>query len=171
MLTSRLGDTSFGQFSELERDAMRVSYILSRSMAGFQRTSTRCFSHLQGFIGRVEGDIDDIHGKLAHHLQDRITAARMVPIARLYLRLSSRRSRRGTLRQHVELVSPEVKPSRQTISFSKSLIPVHLVRNSVATASAKRRPHRRRQVSHRQYHVRAYQRTIIYIGVEDDGGG
>ena len=33
-------------------------------------------SQLNGFIGRVEGDIDEFT-KLAHHLQDEITAARM----------------------------------------------------------------------------------------------
>ena len=44
-------------------------------------------SQMGGFIGRVESDIDQFT-KLAHHLQDEITAARMVPIGTLYSRLS-----------------------------------------------------------------------------------
>src|SRR5260370_6817710 len=89
MLTSAAaGDTSFwSEFSELEMDRYDDFNILSRSMAEISADVNEVLSQLQGFIGRVEGDIDEFT-KLAHHLQDEITAARMVPIGTLYSRLS-----------------------------------------------------------------------------------
>ena len=74
------GDTSFwSDFSELEMDRYDDFNILSRSMAEISADVNEVLSQLEGFIGRVEGDIDEFT-KLAHHLQDEITAARMVPI-------------------------------------------------------------------------------------------
>src|SRR5260370_24303495 len=89
MLTSAAaGDTSFwSEFSELEMDRYDDFNILSRSMAEISADVNEVLSQLEGFIGRVEGDIDEFT-KLAHHLQDEITAARMVPIATLYSRMS-----------------------------------------------------------------------------------
>ena len=82
------GDTSFwSDFSELEMDRYDDFNILSRSMAEISADVNEVLSQLEGFIGRVEGDIDEFT-KLAHHLQDEITAARMVPIGTLYSRLS-----------------------------------------------------------------------------------
>src|SRR5256884_3131946 len=81
MLTSAAGgDKSFwSEFSELEMDRYDDFNILSRSMAEISADVNEVLSQLEGFIGRVEGDIDEFT-KLAHHLQDEITAARMVPI-------------------------------------------------------------------------------------------
>src|SRR5947207_7468730 len=75
MLTSvAAGDKSFwSEFSELEMDRYDDFNILSRSMAEISADVNELLSQLQGFIGRVEGDIDEFT-KLAHHLQDEITA-------------------------------------------------------------------------------------------------
>src|SRR5258705_6913725 len=82
------GDTSFwNDFSELEMDRYDDVNILSRSMTEISADVNEVLSQMGGFIGRVEGDIDEFT-KLAHHLQDEITAARMVPIGTLYSRLS-----------------------------------------------------------------------------------
>src|SRR5438874_1707666 len=81
-------DTSFwSEFSELEMDRYDDVNILSRSMAEISADVNEVLSQLEAFIGRVEGDIDEFT-KLAHHLQDEITAARMVPIGTLYSRFS-----------------------------------------------------------------------------------
>src|SRR6266481_4888893 len=89
MLTSAAaGESSFwSEFSELEMDRYDDFNILSRSMAEISADVNEVLSQLEGFIGRDEGDIDEFT-KLAHHLQDEITAARMVPIGTLYSRLS-----------------------------------------------------------------------------------
>src|SRR5215470_3686510 len=82
------GETSFwSEFSELEMDRYDDFNILSRSMVEISADVNEVLSQLEGFIGRVESDIDEFT-KLAHHLQDEITAARMVPIGTLYSRLS-----------------------------------------------------------------------------------
>src|SRR5258706_20254 len=89
MLTSAAaGDSSFlSEFSELEMDRYDDVNILSRSMTEISADVNEVLTQLGGFIGRVEGDIDEFT-KLAHHLQDEITAAPMVPIRKLYSRLS-----------------------------------------------------------------------------------
>src|SRR6202008_839648 len=89
MLTSAAaGDTSFwSEFSELEMDRYDDFNILSRSMTEISADVNEVLSQLEGFIGRVEGDIDEFT-KLAHHLQDEFTAARMVPIGTLFARLA-----------------------------------------------------------------------------------
>src|SRR5262249_8374242 len=82
------GDSSvWSEFSELEMDRYDDFNILSRSMAEISADVNEVLSQLTAFIGRVEGDIDEFT-KLAHHLQDEFTAARMVPIGTLYSRLS-----------------------------------------------------------------------------------
>ena len=82
------GRTSYlDEFSELEMDRYDDFNILSRSMTEISADVNEVLSQLEGFIGRVEGDIDEFT-KLAHHLQDEITAARMVPIGTLYSLLS-----------------------------------------------------------------------------------
>src|SRR5437016_13354042 len=86
--SATVGETSlWSEFSELEMDRYDDVNILSRSMAEISADVNEVLSQLGGFIGRVEGDIDEF-SKLAHHLQDEITAARMVPIGTLYSRLS-----------------------------------------------------------------------------------
>src|ERR1700676_2103140 len=61
MLTSvAAGDTSvWSEFSELEMDRYDDFNILSRSMAEISADVNEVLSQLQGFIGRVEGDIDE----------------------------------------------------------------------------------------------------------------
>ena len=84
---SRGYDPALTEFSELEMDLYDDFSILSRSMSEISADVNEVLSQLEGFIGRVEGDIDEFT-KLAHHLQDEITAARMVPIGTLYSLLS-----------------------------------------------------------------------------------
>ncbi|HZC66478.1 MAG TPA: response regulator [Candidatus Dormibacteraeota bacterium] len=169
------GDNSFfSEFSELEMDRYDDFSILSRSMAEISADVSEVLSQLQGFIGRVEGDIDEFT-KLAHHLQDEFTAARMVPIGTLYSRLSRAvRDAAKSSGKHVEL-----DPTGSETELDNNIIQqisdplVHLVRNSVAhgierpddrAAAGKPRTGR---VSLRAYH----RGNHIYIEVEDDGRG
>ncbi len=176
MLTSAAaGDTSFwSEFSDLEMDRYDDFNILSRSMAEISADVNEVLSQLQGFIGRVEGDIDEFT-KLAHHLQDEITAARMVPIGTLYSRLSRAvRDAANSTGKHVELdlSGSETELDNNIIQQISDPL-VHLVRNSVAhgieqsadrTAAGKS--------SSGNIMLRAYHRgNHIYIEVEDDGGG
>src|SRR5947199_7421279 len=107
--------------------------ILSRSMAEISADVNEVLSQLEGFIGRVEGDIYEFT-KLAHHLQDEITAARMVPIGTLYSRLS--RAVRDAAKSTGKLVELDLSGSETELDnniiqqISDPL--VHLVRNSVA---------------------------------------
>jgi len=90
-------------------------------------------SQLEGYVGRVEGDIDEFT-KLAHHLQDEITAARMVPIGRLYSLLSRAvRDARSPRKKQVELdfSGSETELDNNIIQQISDPL-VHLVRNSVA---------------------------------------
>ena len=176
MLTSAAaGDTSFwSEFSELEMDRYDDVNILSRSMAEISADVNEVLSQLGGFIGRVEGDIDEFT-KLAHHLQDEITAARMVPIGTLYSRLSravrDAASSTGKLVE-LDLLGSETELDNNIIQQISDPL-VHLVRNSVAhgielpdgrTIAGKPETGR---VSLRAYH----RGNHIYIEVEDDGRG
>jgi len=176
MLTSAAaGESSFwSEFSELEMDRYDDFNILSRSMAEISADVNEVLSQLEGFIGRVEGDIDEFT-KLAHHLQDEITAARMVPIGTLYSRLS--RAVRDAAKSTGKLVELDLSGSETELDnniiqqISDPL--VHLVRNSVAhgieagsdrTAAGK--------LAAGNITLRAYHRgNHIYIEVEDDGRG
>ena len=176
MLTSAAaGDTSFwSEFSELEMDRYDDVNILSRSMTEISADVNEVLSQLNGFIGRVEGDIDEFT-KLAHHLQDEITAARMVPIGTLYSRLS--RAVRDAANSTGKLVELDLSGSETELDnniiqqISDPL--VHLVRNSVAHGielpdgrSLAGKPESGRVT------LRAYHRgNHIYIEVEDDGRG
>jgi len=176
MLTSAAaGDTSFwSEFSELEMDRYDDVNILSRSMTEISADVNEVLSQLNGFIGRVEGDIDEFT-KLAHHLQDEITAARMVPIGTLYSRLS--RAVRDAANSTGKLVELDLSGSETELDnniiqqISDPL--VHLVRNSVAHGielpdgrSLANKPETGRVT------LRAYHRgNHIYIEVEDDGRG
>jgi chemosensory pili system protein ChpA (sensor histidine kinase/response regulator) len=176
MLTNAAaGESSFwSEFSELEMDRYDDFNILSRSMAEISADVNEVLSQLEGFIGRVEGDIDEFT-KLAHYLQDEITAARMVPIGTLYSRLS--RAVRDAAKSTGKLVELDLSGSETELDnniiqqISDPL--VHLVRNSVAhgielrsdrTAAGK--------PAAGNITVRAYHRgNHIYIEVEDDGRG
>src|SRR6267378_5358516 len=176
MLTSAAaGDTSFwSEFSELEMDRYDDFNILSRSMAEISADVNEVLSQLEGFIGRVEGDIDEFT-KLAHHLRDEITAARMVPIGTLYSRLSRAvRDAANSTGKHVEmdLSGSETELDNNIIQQISDPL-VHLVRNSVAHGiedSADRRAAGKSEAG--KVSLRAYHRgNHIYIEVEDDGGG
>lgn len=169
------GDTSFwSDFSELEMDRYDDFNILSRSMAEISADVNEVLSQLEGFIGRVEGDIDEFT-KLAHHLQDEITAARMVPIGTLYSRLS--RAVRDASKSAGKLVDLDLSGSETELDnniiqqISDPL--VHLVRNSVAHGIE--RPEDRTVAGKPELgkvSLRAYHRgNHIYIEVEDDGQG
>jgi chemosensory pili system protein ChpA (sensor histidine kinase/response regulator) len=176
MLTSAAaGDTSFwSEFSELEMDRYDDVNILSRSMAEISADVNEVLSQLGGFIGRVEGDIDEFT-KLAHHLQDEITAARMVPIGTLYSRLS--RAVRDAAKSTGKLVELDLSGSETELDnniiqqISDPL--VHLVRNSVAHGIEL--PEGRSvagKADTGRVTLRAYHRgNHIYIEVEDDGRG
>jgi chemosensory pili system protein ChpA (sensor histidine kinase/response regulator) len=176
MLTSAAaGDTSFwSEFSELEMDRYDDFNILSRSMAEISADVNEVLTQLEGFIGRVEGDIDEFT-KLAHHLQDEFTAARMVPIGTLYSRLSRavRDAAKSAGKQvELDLSGSETELDNNIIQQISDPL-VHLVRNSVAhgvehadARSAAGKPEIGR-VSLRAYH----RGNHIYVEVEDDGGG
>lgn len=175
LTSAAAGDTSFwSEFSELEMDRYDDFNILSRSMAEISADVNEVLSQLQGFIVRVEGDIDEFT-KLAHHLQDEFTAARMVPIGTLYSRLS--RAVRDAAKSANKLV--ELGLTGNETELDNNIIQqisdplVHLVRNSVA--------HGVEQPSDRvaagkpetgKVSLRAYHRgNHIYVEVEDDGRG
>lgn len=169
------GDTSFwSEFSELEMDRYDDVNILSRSMAEISADVNEVLSQLESFIGRVEGDIDEF-SKLAHHLQDEITAARMVPIGTLYSRLS--RAVRDAAKSAGKVVELDFSGSETELDnniiqqISDPL--VHLVRNSVAHGveiPADRAKAGKPETGRVQ--LRAYHRgNHIYIEVEDDGRG
>ena len=176
MITSAAaGDTSFwSDFSELEMDRYDDFNILSRSMAEISADVNEVLSQMGGFIGRVEGDIDEFT-KLAHHLQDEITAARMVPIGTLYSRLSRavRDAANSTGKQvELDLSGSETELDNNIIQQISDPL-VHLVRNSVAHGIET--PEKRREAGKAEIGrvtLRAYHRgNHIYIEVEDDGHG
>jgi len=169
------GDTSFwSEFSELEMDRYDDFNILSRSMSEISADVNEVLSQLEGFIGRVEGDIDEFT-KLAHHLQDEITAARMVPIGTLYSRLSRavRDAAKSTGKEvELDLSGSETELDNNIIQQISDPL-VHLVRNSVAHGIE---PGEDRVAAGKSasgnIHLRAYHRgNHIYIEVEDDGRG
>jgi chemosensory pili system protein ChpA (sensor histidine kinase/response regulator) len=176
MLTNAAaGDTSFwSEFSELEMDRYDDVNILSRSMTEISADVNEVLSQMGGFIGRVEGDIDEFT-KLAHHLQDEITAARMVPIGTLYSRLSRavRDAAKSTGKQvELDLSGSETELDNNIIQQISDPL-VHLVRNSVAHGIEL--PEGRRDADKSEVGrvtLRAYHRgNHIYIEVEDDGRG
>jgi len=175
LTSAAAGDNSFwSDFSELEMDRYDDFNILSRSMAEISADVNEVLSQLEGFIGRVEGDIDEFT-KLAHHLQDEITAARMVPIGTLYSRLSRAvRDAAKSAGKHVDLdlSGSETELDNNIIQQISDPL-VHLVRNSVAHGIE--RPEDRAATGKPdlgKVALRAYHRgNHIYIEVEDDGRG
>jgi len=176
MLTSAAaGEASYlGEFSELEMDRYDDFNILSRSMTEISADVNEVLSQLEGFIGRVEGDIDEF-SKLAHHLQDEITAARMVPIGTLYSLLSRTvRDAAKSAKKQVELEfsGSETELDNNIIQQISDPL-VHLVRNSVAhgiEGPADRAAAGKQEQG--TVFLRAYHRgNHIYIEVEDNGRG
>jgi len=175
LLTSAAGDRGFlEEFSELEMDRYDDFNILSRSMTEISADVNEVLSQLEAFIGRVEGDIDEF-SKLAHHLQDEITAARMVPIGTLYSLLSRavRDAAKSSQKQvDLDFSGSETELDNNIIQQISDPL-VHLVRNSVAHGIelpadriAAGKPAQGRVM------LRAYHRgNHICMEVEDDGRG
>ena len=162
------------EFSELEMDRYDDFNILSRSLTEISADVTEVLTQLEGFMGRVDSDIDEFT-KLAHHLQDEITAARMVPIGNLYTRVS--RSVRDAVKaagKPVELVleGAGTELDNNIVQLVSDPL-IHLVRNAVAHGIEDADTRRRSgKPAKGRVAVRAYHRgNHIFIEVEDDGRG
>jgi chemosensory pili system protein ChpA (sensor histidine kinase/response regulator) len=167
-------DNSLAEFSELEMDRYDDFSILSRSLTEISADITEVLTQLDGFVRRVDSDIDEFT-KLAHRLQDEITQARMVPIGNLYARLSRtvRDAAKASGKQvELTLAGAETELDNNIIQqISDPLI--HLVRNSVAHGieTHDERYHAGKS-DHGNVAIRAYHRgNHIFIEVEDDGRG
>jgi chemosensory pili system protein ChpA (sensor histidine kinase/response regulator) len=162
------------EFSDLEMDRYDDFNILSRSLTEISADVNVVLTQLEGFMGRVDSDIDEFT-KLAHHLQDEITAARMVPIGNLYTRLS--RTVRDAANATGKLV--ELSLEGADTELDNNIIQhvsdplIHLVRNAVAHGVEDRHARQRAGKSEKgRISVRAYHRgNHIFIEVEDDGRG
>ena len=162
------------EFSELEMDRYDDFSILSRSLTEISADVNVVLAQLEGFMGRVDSDIDEFT-KLAHHLQDEITAARMVPIGNLYTRLS--RTVRDAANATGKPIDLALEGSNTELDnniiqhVSDPLI--HLVRNAVAHGVEDRQTRASAGKSEKGHiSVRAYHRgNHIFIEVEDDGRG
>jgi chemosensory pili system protein ChpA (sensor histidine kinase/response regulator) len=161
-------------FSELEMDRYDDFNILSRTLTEISADVTEVLSQLEAFMGRVDADIDEFT-KLAHHLQDEITAARMVPIGNLYTRLSR------TVRDAATATGKSIDLSLEgaDTELDNNIIQqvsdplIHLVRNAVAHGIEDKdaRPSAGKPEKGR-IAVRAYHRgNHIFVEVEDDGRG
>ena len=162
------------EFSDLEMDRYDDFNILSRSLTEISADVNEVLTQLDGFLGRVEGDIGEFT-KLAHNLQDEITAARMVPIGNLSTRLS--RTVREAAKETGRMVDFELEG--EATELDNNIIQqladplIHLVRNAVAhgiedpderrTAGKPERGHVTLRAYHRGNH--------IFLDVQDDGRG
>ncbi len=161
-------------FSELEMDRYDDFNILSRSLTEISADVTEVLTQLEGFMGRVDSDIDEFT-KLAHHLQDEITAARMVPIGNLYTRLS--RTVRDAAKASgkpvdLSLQGAETELDNNIVQHISDPL-IHLVRNAIAHGIEDGEVRRRAGKPEKgRITVRAYHRgNHIFIEVEDDGRG
>jgi chemosensory pili system protein ChpA (sensor histidine kinase/response regulator) len=162
------------EFSELEMDRYDDFNILSRSLTEISADVTEVLTQLEGFMGRVDSDIDEFT-KLAHHLQDEITAARMVPIGNLYTRLSRtvRDAAKASAKPvELSLEGAETELDNNIIQHISDPL-IHLVRNAVAHGIDDPESRRRAGKPEKgRITVRAYHRgNHIFIEVEDDGRG
>src|SRR5262249_11773135 len=167
-------DHSLAEFSELEMDRYDDFNILSRSLTEISADITEVLTQLDGFVRRVDSDIDEFT-KLAHRLQDEITQARMVPIGNLYARLSRTVRDAGKASgNQVELTLSGAETELDNNIIQQISDPlIHLVRNSVAHGIEN---HEERYHSGKadigNVAIRAYHRgNHIFIEVEDDGKG
>jgi chemosensory pili system protein ChpA (sensor histidine kinase/response regulator) len=166
--------SSVAGFSELEMDRYDDFNILSRSLTEISADVTEVVTQLNGFMSRVDSDIDEFT-KQAHNLQDEITQARMVPIGNLYTRLSrSARDAAKSVGKQVELALEGADTELDNNIIQQISDPlIHLVRNAVAHGIES--PEERARVgkdARGRVAVRAYHRgNHIYIEVEDDGRG
>ena len=171
-LPAGFGDA--GDFSELEMDRYDDYNILSRSLTEISADVTEVLTQLDGFVRRVDSDIDEFT-KLAHRLQDEITQARMVRIGNLYTRISRTvRDAAKAAGKQVELTLAGAETELDNSIIQQISDPlIHLVRNAVAHGleSTDERYHSGK-TDHGNVAVRAYHRgNHIYIEVEDDGKG
>lgn len=167
-------DPQSSDFSELEMDRYDDYNILSRSLTEISADVTEVLTQLDGFVRRVDSDIDEFT-KLAHRLQDEITQARMVPIGNLYTRISRTvRDAAKAANKQVELTLAGAETELDNNIIQQISDPlIHLVRNAVAHGleSHEERYHSGK-TDHGNVAVRAYHRgNHIYIEVEDDGKG
>jgi chemosensory pili system protein ChpA (sensor histidine kinase/response regulator) len=167
-------DTALANFSELEMDRYDDFGILSRSLTEISADITEVLTQLDGFVRRVDGDIDEFT-KLAHRLQDEITQSRMVAIGNLYTRLSRAvRDASKAAGKRVELVLAGAETELDNNIIQQIADPLlHLVRNAVAHGIERADERYNAGKSDcGNIAVRAYHRgNHIYIEVEDDGRG
>jgi len=167
-------DHALAEFSELEMDKYDDFNILSRSLTEISADITEVLTQLDGFVRRVDGDIDEFT-KLAHRLQDEITQARMVPIGNLYTRLSRTvRDAAKAANKKVELTLAGAETELDNNIIQQISDPlIHLVRNAVAHGiEREEQRYEKGKSDHGNVAVRAYHRgNHIYIEVEDDGRG
>ncbi|HEV2987360.1 MAG TPA: response regulator [Candidatus Angelobacter sp.] len=167
-------DHALAEFSELEMDRYDDFNILSRSLTEISADITEVLTQLDGFVRRVDSDIDEFT-KLAHRLQDEITQARMVPIGNLYTRLTRTvrdAAKASNKKVELTLAGAETELDNNIIQqISDPLI--HLVRNAVAHGIEREEVrYQSGKSDHGNVAVRAYHRgNHIYIEVEDDGRG
>lgn len=162
------------EFSELEMDRYDDFGILSRSLTEISADISEVLSQLDGFVRRVDGDIDEFT-KLAHRLQDEITQARMVPIGNLFTRIARTvRDAAKASRKQVELNLGGAETELDNNIIQQVADPLlHLVRNAVAHGieTAEER-YEQGKPDAGNIAVRAYQKgSHIYVEVEDDGRG
>ncbi len=167
-------DHSLAEFSELEMDRYDDFGILSRSLTEISADITEVLTQLDGFVRRVDSDIDEFT-KLAHRLQDEITQARMVPIGNLYTRISRTvRDAAKAANKQVELTLAGAETELDNNIIQQIADPLlHLVRNSVAHGIERAEDrYNAGKPDQGNVAVRAYHRgNHIYIEVEDDGRG
>ncbi len=161
-------------FSELEMDRYDDFNILARSLTEISADISEVVSQLGGFVGRVSGDIDEFT-KLAHHLQDEITEARMVPIGNLYTRLS--RTARDAAKVcgksvDLELVGEDTRLDNNIVQQITDPL-IHLVRNAIAHGIEDVAAREQAGKSPRgKVTIRAFHRgNHVFIEVQDDGRG
>jgi chemosensory pili system protein ChpA (sensor histidine kinase/response regulator) len=162
------------EFSDLEMDRYDDFNILSRSLTEISADVTEVLTQLEGFMGRVDSDIDEFT-KLAHHLQDEITAARMVPIGNIYTRLSrTGRDAANAAGKPLDLFleGADTELDNNIIQHISDPL-IHLVRNAVAHGIEDGETRRLAGKAEKgRVSVRAYHRgNHIFIEVEDDGRG
>ena len=175
-------DNSFGygagghtpEFSELEMDRYDDFGILSRSLTEISADISEVLSQLDGFVRRVDGDIDEFT-KLAHRLQDEITQARMVPIGNLFTRIARtiRDAAKASNKQvELTLAGAETELDNNIIQHLADPL-LHLVRNAVAHGIERAdERYEAGKPDQGNIAVRAYHKgNHIYVEVEDDGRG
>jgi len=167
-------NASASEFSELEMDRYDDFGILSRSLTEISADITEVLTQLDGFVRRVDGDIDEFT-KLAHRLQDEITQARMVPIGNLYTRITRtvRDAAKASNKQvELTLAGAETELDNNIIQHIADPL-LHLVRNAVAHGIERAdERYEAGKSDHGNIAVRAYHKgNHIYVEVEDDGRG